>query len=520
MPTTLPNVSIAEAKKSLQIQDRILKSIPEVETVYGKVGRAETATDPAPLSMVETVIRLKPKKEWRTIKVKRFYSDRLPDFLKPPLRVIWPEERTLSMKELVAEMDDKVSLPGWTDAWTMPIKTRIDMLTTGIKTPVGIKILGPDLGVIEDIGKKIEGKISNVEGVRSVYSERSMGGLYVDIVPDREKAARYGLNVADIQDVIETSIGGRIVGVTVDGRNRFSINVRYPGESRESLESLKEVLVGKAPAMSGGAGPVPYVTLGQVADINVVEGPPMIKDEDGMLAGTVFIDVDTSERDIGGFVKEAKAVLDKEITVPSGYRLHWTGQYELMTQMNDRLKIAVPVALIIIVLLLYLNFKSPAKILIVLLSLPFALVGSVWLMHLTGSNLSTATWVGIIAILGLAAETGIVMIVYLDLAYERRLQEGTLHTRGDIVEAVIEGAVGRVRPKMMTVLTTFIGLVPLLWATGSGADVMRRLAIPLIGGLVTSLFLTLIIIPVIYAAWRRAQLRLGAGLDSNRRGIV
>ena len=510
MPTTLPGVSIEEAKKSLQIQDRILKSIPEVATVHGKVGRAQTATDPAPLSMVETVIQLKPREEWRTVTEKRFYSDGAPELIKPALRFFWPEERPMTMKELVGEMDEKVDLPGWTDAWIMPIKTRIDMLTTGIRTPVGIKILGPDLEEIARLGLAIENRLGSIEGVRSVYAERSTGGHYIDIIPDREKAARYGLNVSDIEDVIATSIGGNVIGVTIDGRDRFSINVRYPRGSRDNIEALKQVLVAR-PSMAGMTGQdksVPYITLGQVADISITKGPPMIKDEDGMLAGYVFIDVDTTERDIGGFVKEAKKVIAEELTITPGYRLNWTGQYELMTQMQGRMKIAVPLALVIILLLLYFNFRSIGKVLIVLLSLPFALVGSVWLMHLTGSNLSTATWVGIIALLGLAAETGIIMIVYLDIAYKRKNKEGGLKSKDDIMSSVIEGAAGRVRPKIMTVMTTFIGLLPLLWATGSGADVMRRLAIPLIGGLFSSTFLTLIIIPVIYMWWRVFQLRL------------
>jgi Cu(I)/Ag(I) efflux system membrane protein CusA/SilA len=456
-----------------------------------------------------------------------------------------------------------MQIPGWTNAWTMPIKTRVDMLSTGIRTPIGIKIFGADLAVIERIGMDLERTVSRVPNTRSVYSDRSTGGFYLDIVPNREALARYGLTVGEVQDVIEAAVGGEPVAVTVEGRNRFTINVRYPRELRQDIEHLRHVLVplrmaggaGAAPAMAAAPGaPAPvvrggdgaggeagamggmaegvggnalppagaapatslerwgdaggqHVPLGQVADIRIVSGPPMIRDEAGMLVGYVYVDMDASKRDIGGYVDDAKRAVAREMKLPPGYSLEWTGQYELLQQMQARMKVLVPLTLVIVLLLLYMNFGNLTESLIVLCSVPFALVGSVWLLSLLHYNLSTAVWVGIIALVGLAAQTGVVMVVYCDSAYHRRKREGLIRDLDDIVEATLEGSVQRVRPKLMTVATMMIGLVPLLWSQGSGADVMKRVAAPMVGGLFTSAFLTLEIIPVVYTYWRYAQLR-------------
>lgn len=589
MPMTFPNISIEEVKHQLQAQDRVFRSFPEVASVYGKAGRAETATDPAPLEMVETTVRLKPQEQWRKVPVERWYSGWAPDALKSVLGRVWPEERTITWDELITQMNDAMQFPGWTNAYTMPIKTRIDMLSTGVRTPVGVKILGPDLNGIERIGPVLESVISQVPGTRSALYERSLGGFYVDIVPDREALARYGLRVGDVARIIEAAIGGAPVTTTVEGRARFSVNVRYPQDLRNDVEKLKRVLVpvvagagmgggmeqgtvidrepslvryaqnmaGMSAGNEGGsltpipganvmsdapgmgmlpmpmpqamssapmgddmaAPPAPapaakgvtYVPLGQLADVKVASGPPMIRDENGALVGYLYVDIDLAERDLGGFVNDARAAVDEAIasgtlSMPPGYRLEWTGQYEHLQEMNDRMKIAIPAALLIILFLLYLHFRNIMEVLIVLLSIPFALVGSVWLMWLLDYRLSTAVWVGVIALVGLAAQTGIVMIVYIDHAFERRKAAGKIRDLNDIIWAHMEGTVQRVRPKLMTVTTMLAGLVPLLWATGSGADVMRRIAAPMVGGLITSAFLTLEIIPAIYTYWRLEEL--------------
>lgn len=589
MPTTMPNISVEQARQSLVSQDRVIKSFPEVVSVYGKAGRAETPTDPAPLSMLETVVQLKPKEEWRKVREERWYSGWAPDWMKPPFRLLWPDERAITWEELVKEFDAAMQFPGWTNAWTMPIKTRIDMLSTGIRTPIGVKVFGNDLNEIERIGAQLEQSLSKISGTRSVFSERNTGGYYIDITPDRDAIARYGLTVQDVQDVIETAIGGTPLDVTVEGRNRFTINVRYPRELRQSVDRIKQVLVpissasptkksssmgggmGVAPAMteppilastdmsvawevfaqnqmdgmgsgnsgggslpSGQAGGMnsgnqtnpsgasgqrtyspsrdfpegrPSIPLGQLADVRIVTGPPMIKDEAGMLVGYVFIDIDQSKRDIGGYVDEAKNIVKNELVLPAGYHLTWTGQYEQLEEMSRRMKIVVPLALVLVIILLYLNFRNLTETLIVLCSVPFALVGSIWLLYFLDYNFSTATWVGIIALIGLATETGIVMVLYLDRAYEKRKAAGKMNDLNDIVWAHMEGTVMRVRPKLMTVGTTLFGLVPLLWATGSGADVMKRIAAPMIGGLISSTFLTLEILPVIYTYWRYSQIK-------------
>ncbi len=577
MPTTFPNISIEQAKQYMQYQDRVIRSFPEVISVYGKAGRAETATDPAPLSMLETMVQLKPREEWRKVAQKRWYTSWAPDFIKPILRPLWPEKRTIRWEELIAEFDKAMQFPGWTNAWTMPIKTRIDMLSTGIRTPIGVKIFGNDLNEIERIGIELEKSLSKIPGTRSVYSDRSTGGFYIDITPDREAIARYGLTMGDVQDVIETAIGGMPIEVTIEGRGRFTINLRYPRDLRQNVERLKQVMIpirtnsspnnsasgmgqidqfDSSPVLastdladafnlwaqmdemktnanpasgafpksmnqtmpagklmspnksmnSGSSTPASTVfpegganiPLGQIADIRVVTGPPMIKDEAGMLVGYVYVDMDQNKRDIGGYVDEAKKVVSKEINIPSGYYLKWTGQYELLEQMTKRMRIVIPITLILVILLLYFNFRNFTETLIVLLSVPFALVGSIWLMYFLGYNYSTATLVGVIALVGLATETGIVMILYLDHAYEKRKRAGMVRNLNDIIWAHMEGTVMRVRPKLMTVGTTMIGLVPLLWAQGTGADVMKRIAAPMVGGLISSAFLTLEIIPVVY----------------------
>ncbi|MFO0646469.1 MAG: efflux RND transporter permease subunit [Polyangiales bacterium] len=524
MPTTLPNISIEEAKNQLQRQDAILRSFPEVESVLGKVGRAETPTDPAPMSMVETVVRLKPRAAWRTTYVRRWYVGRTPAFLRPVLERIWPEFVPMSREDLAAEMNARMQMPGWTNAFTQPIRNRVDMLTTGIRTPIGIKVYGTDLAQIERVGTTLERVVHSVSGTRSVLFERAVGGLYIDVVPDRDALARYGLQIEDVNDVIESALGGAAVTTTVEGRNRFSVNVRYAEDFRSSLQRIREVLVPLPPsgptsadAPMGGAADgttaseaVRQIELGAIADVRIAPGPPMIRDEAGLLVGYLYVDIDAS-RDVGSYVDDARGAVeaarrDGTLTLPQGMYLRWTGQYELLAQMEARMKLLVPLALLLIVLLLYLQFRNLTEVLIVLLSVPFALVGSVWALWLLHYNLSTAVWVGVIALVGLAAQTGVVMIVYIDHAYERRLKEGRINTLDDIVEAHAEGTIQRVRPKLMTVSTMLIGLVPLLWANGSGADVMKRIAAPMVGGLVTSAFLTLEIIPVIYTYWRNEQL--------------
>ncbi|HVZ73839.1 MAG TPA: CusA/CzcA family heavy metal efflux RND transporter [Polyangia bacterium] len=478
MPITFPNISIEQAKTQLQRQDRILRTFPEVESVFGKVGRSETATDPAPITMVETTVRLRPREQWR---------------------------KGMTWERLTTEMNAKMQFPGWTNAWTMPIKTRVDMLTTGVRTPIGIKIFGKDLDEIEKIGASLEHVIAPIAGTRSVLYERNLGGLYVDVVPKPEKLGRYGLRVADVERVIESAIGGAPIGTTVEGRNRFSINVRYPRELRGDLEALRRVAV-----PVGGDGQA-FVPLGEIADVKIAGGPPMVRDEAGLLVGYVYVDIDQGRRDLGGYVDEAKSVVaralaDGRLKLPPGTYLKWTGQYEQLEQTAARLKLVVPLTLLIVVVLLFLQFRNAVEVLIILLSIPFALVGSVWLLWLLDDRVSTAVWVGIIALVGLAAQTGIVMIVYIDNAFKKRQAEGRINDLADIVAAHMEGTVQRVRPKLMTVSTMLIGLVPLMWATSSGADVMKRIAAPMVGGLVTSAFLTLEIIPVVVTYWRQEQL--------------
>ncbi|HEU4343854.1 MAG TPA: efflux RND transporter permease subunit [Candidatus Binatia bacterium] len=494
MPTTLPGISITQASRVLQMQDRILKSFPEVQWVSGKAGRAETSTDPAPFSMGETTVMLKPESEWRKLRIDRSHWPQPFRYLG---ELMLSPSRAMTWDELVAEMDKSLRLPGVANAWTMPIKNRIDMLSTGIRTPVGVKIFGPDLQKIEEIGKQIEMVVQSVPGTRTVFAERVTGGYYLDFELKREEIARYGLALDDVQMIIESAIGGESISTTVEGRERYPISVRYARELRDDVDRLKRVLV---PAMNGA-----QIPLGQLADVRLTSGPAMIRDEDAQLAGYVFVDM--TGRDIGSYVEEAQKKVAEQVQIPTGYSLVWSGQYEYMQRAKERLIYVVPLTLVIIFVLLYMNFQSVAKSVIVLLSVPFAVVGAVWLLYLLGYNLSVAVWVGIIALAGVAAETGVVMIVYLDEVYERKLREGSMTKAEDLYEAIIEGAAHRVRPKMMTVTAIIAGLLPIMWSHGSGADLMKRIAAPMIGGMVTSTILTLVVIPAIYALWREWEMK-------------
>ncbi len=464
MPTTVPGISTTSAQHLLQTQDKLLKTIPEVDTVFGKVGRAETATDPAPMSMIETLITFKPESEWR---------------------------KGLTPKDLEREMNEILQLPGVSNGWTMPIKGRIDMLSTGIRTPLGIKIFGPDLKEIETVGKQIESLLKTVPNTRSVFADRSTGGYYLDIHIDRLKAARYGINVKHIEDVIETAMGGKSLTMSVEGRERYTVNLRYARAFRDHPEALQKMLV-KSPVG-------PQVPLEQVAAVKITQGPPMIKSEDGQLSATIAIDIENI--DAGSYVEQASEKL-KSLTLPTGYTYRWSGQYEAMQRVQSQLSWVLPLTLLFIFFLLYLNFSSIAEPLIIMLSLPFSLIGAVWILWFYGYNLSVAVWVGIIALAGVAAETGIVMLLYLDEEYKARQQAGELQSRKDLFEAVIHGSVMRVRPKLMTVMTTIVGLLPIMWSTEIGSDIMQPIAAPMIGGMVSSTVLTLIVIPCIYMIWK------------------
>ncbi len=470
MPTTFPGISITKAKELLQQTDKIIRSFPEVESVFGKVGRAETATDPAPLSMLETTIVLKDPSGWRP---------------------------GMTKDKLVEEMDRAIQFPGVTNAWTMPIKTRIDMLSTGIKTPVGIKIGGPDLKELERIGKEVEAVVKGLPGTLSAYAERVMGGNYLDFEIDRDAVARYGLNVGDVQDVIQSAIGGMNVSWTVEGLERYPINVRYPRELRDDLDTLGDTLV----ATPSGA----QVPLRQLARLDLHQGPPAIKSENARPNAWVYVDL--RGIDVGTWVEAARKAVAERVQVPAGYTVFWSGQYEYMQRAKKRLLVIVPITLFLIFLILYLNTKSITKTLIVMLAVPFSIVGAVWLMYFLGYHWSVAVWVGLIALAGLDAETGVVMLLYLDIAYERWKQEGRMATYHELAEAVDHGAVQRIRPKMMTVMAILLSLVPILWASGTGADVMRRIAAPMIGGVVTSFVGELIVYPSIYFVWRSIRLR-------------
>ncbi len=482
MPVTVPGASVSEVATLLQMQDSILKKIPEVAQVFGKAGRAETATDPAPLEMFETVINLKPEAEWR------------------------PGMTTEKLKD---EMNDALTIPGVANSFTMPIKARIDMLATGVRTPVGIKILGPNLEEIEKIGLALEHHLKDVPGTRSVYAERVTTGYFLDIAIKRDEAARYGLTVDDVGEIVQTAIGGMNLTVTVEGRARYPVNIRYPRNLRNDVEQMKRILVpimtnnaAAAPAVPGGMAVTPRITqipLGQVADFKIVKGPTAIKSEEGLLTAYVFVDI--TGRDMGGYVEDAKKKVST-LKIPEGYRLVWSGEYENLIKTHERLKMVIPLTLFIIFILLYLNTRSTVKTMIVLLAVPFSLVGSFWLLYLLNYNMSIAVWVGIIALAGLDAETGVVMLLYLDLAYEKWKKEGLLKTKSDLRDAIMFGAVKRIRPKIMTVSVILAGLIPIMFSNGTGADIMKRIAAPMIGGVVTSTILELIIYPAIYMIWR------------------
>jgi Cu(I)/Ag(I) efflux system membrane protein CusA/SilA len=472
MPTTLPGLSADAARALLQQTDRLIRTVPEVERVFGKAGRAESATDPAPMEMFETTIMLKPRDQWR--------PGMTPDKLK-------------------AELDALVKFPGLSNAWGYPIKTRIDMLATGIRTPVGIKVMGPDLAVIEQLGRRIESILRNVPGTTSVYAERTATGRYLDVDVDRVAAARYGLNVKDVQDVVSSAVGGMTVSYTVERLERYPINLRYPQDFRDSPDTLRALPL----VTPTGAN----ITLADVARITVTDGPAMIRSENARPSGWVFVDL--QGRDLGGYVNEAKARVGAELGLPPGYSLGWSGQYEYLERAAERLKVVVPLTLAIIVLLLYLNFRNARDVLLILGTLPFALVGGVWLLYLLGYDFSIAAAVGFIALAGVAAETGVVMVMYLEHAWKVRrdaaAQAGRLPTRSELREAIVEGALLRLRPKLMTVITVIVGLLPIMWGTGTGSEVMRRIAAPMVGGMVSATLLTLVIIPSLYLivnGWR------------------
>ena len=575
MPTTFPGISIEEARRALQRQNQTIRRFAEVASVHGKAGRAETATDPAQLDMIETVITLRPHEAWPTRHTQRWYTSRAPEWMKPALATVWPEERARTLAELSRDLDAALRMPGYQMAIAPPIRTRIDMLTTGVRTPVGIKVFGTDLSEIERVSIMLEGLLRRVPGTRSTFAERQTGREYVDIVPNREAIARYGLTVRDVQDVIEAAVGGMPVSTAIAGRARFSINLRYAADTRSDPQALRRILVpvtstgrvsdfgganaggGASPrsgggvssssAASGGMGgmggggangpaslggamstqqalpmgiapasidlleqyrqPGAAVPLGALADVRVVTGPPMIKDENGVLVGYVFADIDPTQRDLGGWVDDAKALVAARLTLPAGYRLQWTGQYEFLAQMEARLRYIIPLTLVLVIALLYLSMRGWPQTLLVLSSLPFAIAGSIWLLAFMHYNLSTAVWVGLIAVAGVASETGIVMVVYLDEAFERYMREGRIQKPEDVDAAVVEGASARVRPLVMTVATTVLGLLPLLWEAGVGADVSARTAAPVVGGLWSCMLLTLLVLPAAYAMWRRHQVR-------------
>jgi Cu(I)/Ag(I) efflux system membrane protein CusA/SilA len=492
MPITMPGISAPEAKKLLQTQDAIIKSFSEVENVWGKAGRMESSTDPAPLSMMETVILLKPEDQWP--KISRWYS-KLPEIFQKPLRQFWPDH--ISHQELIEKMDKALQIPGSTNAWTMPIKNRIDMLSTGVRTPIGIKVLGKDINEIEKIGTQLEELIKKVPGTRSVYAERTAGGYFLDFDLKRDQLARYGLSVKDAQMTIASAVGGENVTTTIEGQERYSVNVRYPLELRDNVEELKHVLI----ATPTGA----QIPLEQVANIVKRTGPSMLRNENGMLAGYVYVDV--ASNDIGTYVAKAKKAVESQLKLPEGYGLIWSGQYENMLRVKERLKVVLPLTLFIIALLLYMNTKSIVQTGIVLLAVPFSLIGAVWLLWVLGYNISIAVWVGMIALMGLDAETGVLMLLFLNLAYQEAVHSKRMSNLDDLREAIVQGAVRRVRPKMMTVMAALIGLLPIMWANGAGSDVMKRIAAPMVGGLTTSFILELLVYPAIYYLWKGKNLK-------------
>ena len=488
MPVTVPAAGISEVTKLLQLQDRLLMQIPEVAQVFGKAGRAETATDPAPLEMFETVVNLKPESEWRP---------------------------GMTVEKLKDEMNDALSIPGVANSFTMPIKARIDMLATGIRTPVGIKVLGPNIYELERIGKELETAVKDIPGTRSAYAERVTTGYFLDFTINREEAARYGLSVDDVQTVIESAVGGMNLTTTVEGRERYPVNVRYARELRNDVDKLKRVLVpaatgglpegrGMGAGSSGNSRSLAQIPLGQLADMKIVKGPTAIKSEEGLLA--LYVYVDFSGRDVGGYVDEAKKKV-AAVKIPEGYRLEWSGEYEYLVKTHERLKLVIPLTILVIFALLYFNTKSATKTIIVLFAVPFSLVGSFWYLYLLNYNMSIAVWVGIIALAGLDAETGVVMLLYLDLSYDQWKREGRMNSLEDLKEAIMHGAVKRIRPKLMTVGVILAGLIPIMYSHGTGADIMKRIAAPMIGGVITSEILELTVYPAIYLIWKRREFK-------------
>jgi Cu(I)/Ag(I) efflux system membrane protein CusA/SilA len=489
MPSTLPGISLPEAQKVLRVTDQIIKQFPEVDRVLGKAGRAETSTDPAPLSMLETVITLKPRSQWRSVDT--WYSSWAPEWAKVIFRHITSDR--ISREELVDRMNRALTIPGLVNGWTMPIKGRIDMLTTGIRTPVGLKISGADVATIEEIGGRIESVLTPVPGTRSIFAERSGSGYFLDIDWNREALFFYGLSVDEAQAAVQSAIGGENISTTIEGRARYAVNVRYMRDFRSDVGALENVLV----SASGGEKQLP---LAQLATIKVVNGPSMIRNEDGLLTGYVYIDI--SGRDPESYIEEADRLLRQSIKLPPGYATSWSGQFEAMQRVKARLTVVVPITLLLIFFLLFINTRSITKTFIVLLAVPFSAIGAVWLLYLLGYNMSIGVWVGLIALLGVDAETGVFMLLYLDLAYEKARKEGRLQSLAELQDAILNGAVQRIRPKFMTVATTFLGLIPIMWSMGAGADVMKRIAAPMIGGIFTSFLLELLIYPVIFEIWK------------------
>ena len=470
MPTTLPGISITKARELLQQTDKIIRTFPEVDRVFGKIGRADTATDPAPLSMIETTITLKPEDRWRP---------------------------GMTPKKLISEMNEAIQFPGVTNAWTMPIKTRIDMLSTGIKTPVGVKLSGPSLSVLQDLGKEVESVVRQVPGTLSVYSERVMGGNFLDFDIDRQALARYGLTVGDVQDVIQSAIGGMNVTTTVEGLERYPVNIRYSRELRDNIHDLEQILVATPTGVQ--------VPLGYLAHIRIKKGAPSIKTENSRPNAWIYVDI--SDVDVGTYVTMARRAVAEQVRLPAGYNIIWSGQYEYMQRAQERLMYVIPMTLMIIFVIIYLNTRSVFETLIVFLAVPFSLVGAFWLIYLLGYDMSIAVWVGIIALAGLDAETGVVMLLYLDVAYEKLAREGRMRRLKDLVDAIYQGAVHRVRPKIMTASVILAGLLPIMWSHGTGADVMKRIAAPMVGGVVTSVIMELGVYPVIYYIWKGWRLR-------------
>ncbi|MCP5467803.1 MAG: efflux RND transporter permease subunit [Deltaproteobacteria bacterium] len=495
MPTTLPGISIETARTWMQQQNKLIKSLPEVKTIFGKVGRADTATDPAPLSMVETVIQLHPQEEWSKTFHSRWYSSWSPEILKKMLRLIWPEMQTKTWEELIAQLETRVKLPGTPNAWVFPIRTRIDMLTTGIRTPVGVKIFGDDLKELESLAIQVEGLAGQMPGTRSAIAERSLGAYYLDIKIRRDNLSLYGMTIEDAQSVVEGVIGSHQLTTTIEGRERFSVNMRYQTAFRQDLEQLKRSLVTVSDKTQ--------IPLEKIAEFKINRGPPMIKDENGMLSSWVFIDLEPGQ-DMVSYVKKLENLIDEKISFPIGYTYSLSGQHEYLKRAKERLFYVIPITLFVIAFLIYLNTRSWIRTFIVFLAVPFSLIGAFCLLYFLDYKMSIAVWVGLIALAGVDAETGVVMLLYLDLAYEDHKLKNKMNNMQDLQNAVVEGAVKRIRPKVMTVLTTFLGLMPIMWAASyeSGADMTKRIAAPMVGGIFTSFLLELLIYPCFFMLWK------------------